>query len=127
MSKNIEQIVAETFEKFPTENTLYSTADGNVFIDENRAQLHAGVKGKYTIHTRVVDQKTLEPKKKTAQEIIAEIKEVTTLEALQEYVADEERKSVLKAIEERTAELTASLPENAPEIRGEEFLKKNDK
>jgi len=112
MSKNIEQIVAETFEKFPAENTLYATADGNVFIDENRAQLHAGVNGKYTTHTRVVEQKALEPKKKTAAELIAEIKEVETLEALQEYVADEKRKSVLEAIEERTAELVEVTAES---------------
>lgn len=112
MSKNIEQIVAETFEKFPTENTLYATADGNVFIDENRAQLHAGIKGKYTTHTRAVEPKALEAKKKTAAELIAEIKEVETLEALQEYVADEKRKSVLEAIEERTAELAKVTDES---------------
>ncbi|HZH70326.1 MAG TPA: hypothetical protein VFD80_07755 [Flavobacteriaceae bacterium] len=106
MKKDIKKIVAATFEKFPTVDTLYSTLDGNVFIEENRAELHAGLSGKYTTHERTGEDKTEVPPQRSAKELIAEIKEISIVEDLQKYVTDETRKSVLQAVENRIAELT---------------------
>lgn len=109
MKKDIKTIVNETFSKFPTVDTVYSTSDGNVFIEENRAQVHAGKDGKYFTHQRgpEVDQTTPQ---RGSKELIAEIKEVKTLEDLEQYVANENRATVLAAIEKRKTEIQKDVP-----------------
>ena len=105
MKKDIAQRVAATFKKFPTVDTVYATADGNVFIDKNRAAEHAGNKGKYTAYLRK-EEAPADETPKTVKELLAEIKEATTVEQLEKYTQDEHRKTVLEAVEKRTAELT---------------------
>lgn len=105
MKKDIKKIVVETFKKFPTVNTVYSTLDGNVFIEENRAKLHAGLSGKYTAHERSAEEKPEGVPQRSVKELTAEIKEISTVEDLQKYVTGETRKTVLEAVEKRTAEL----------------------
>ena len=111
MEKDIKKIVAETFEKFPTTDTVYATKDGNVFIEENRAKLHAGKDGKYSTHQRIITAVEETVPMRTVKELVAESKEVTAVDDLQKYVHGETRKTVLDAVEKRTAELVQAVEE----------------
>lgn len=117
--QKLEEKASVVFKDFPNANKVYATTDGNIFIEENRAWLHAGAKGKVIVMERpVVD----EPKKvKTAAEIIEEIKSATTTEQLHVFEKDEKRKTVLKAIEDKRTELTIDV--NRKEDDAEEEIK----
>jgi len=108
MKRDIKQIVEETFEKFPTAQQVFATSDGNVFLEENRAMLHAGKDGKYSTYTKDIEDTvdTSDVKLRGSKELIAEIKAVEQLEDLQKYITGETRKTVLDAVEKRTTELT---------------------
>lgn len=95
---------AETaLERFSNARSVFATTDGNVFLDRNRAELHAG-KG------RVIEVERSLPKieapaeqKITAKDAIALIADAT-LEDLSVF-ADDQRKSVREAYLKRLGEL----------------------
>lgn len=106
----IKNKVDETFKMFPDVDVLYATSDGNVFINKNYAELHANNNKGMNIETfvRPKEKEVVNIKPKSAEQLIKEITEVTSLEDLQNYVPGETRKTVLKAIEDRTNQLIAS-------------------
>ncbi|GGA84658.1 hypothetical protein GCM10008015_26800 [Flavobacterium palustre] len=97
----------EVFAQFPKANKVFATVDGNVFLQENYANMHAGAKGRVLPFDRPIEAVKEAVKAPTADEQIKAITAVTTLEALEPFKADT-RKSVMKAIEDKTAELTKS-------------------
>ena len=106
----IKNKVDETFKMFPDVDVLYATSDGNVFINKNYAELHANNNKGMNIEKFVRPKENLvvNIKPKSAEQLIKEITEVTSLEDLQNYVPGETRKTVLKVIEDRTNQLIAS-------------------
>lgn len=102
----IENNVAETFNEFPQTNKLYATLDGNVFIEENRAKLHATIKGQVLVFNRpneaAEDKETI--KLLSAKEAIALIEVADSLEDIEPYRADD-RKSVKAAFDKKLQEI----------------------
>lgn len=103
----LKELAKEVFEQFPNANTVFATVDGNVFLEKNRAEIHAGKTGRiFTIERPIVKEASKEVITK-ADDVIKLIAEVTTIEALDAFKADT-RKTVIKAVEDKTAELEAA-------------------
>lgn len=108
--EELKEIANGVFVEFPNANKVYATLDGNVFLDENRANLHAGVAGRVFPFDRpieVVAVSTDKPKQ-TAAEIIATIELATSLEELQPFETDK-RATVIKALEAKREALIKAI------------------
>lgn len=115
--KNIEALKKEAagiFAVNPDEKKLLATADGQFFLEKNRnaAEFHArkqGGKVPLTIHEieadEVQEKKEVTPKL-SAEERIAKINEMQTIEEVEAALIDEKAKTVKTAGEERIAALT---------------------
>ncbi|QAA81408.1 hypothetical protein EI546_06545 [Aequorivita sp. H23M31] len=91
------------FERFPDATTVFATTDGNVFLDRNRAELHAGKGRVIAIDRTLPEPEAPEAPKMNAKDSIALIQEAT-LEDLSAF-ANDERKTVQEAYQNRLAEL----------------------
>lgn len=95
-------------------NRVYATADGQMFLLENRAQLHAGKGVVYEIHTDEagVSQEEEPAAELTVKEIEKAVKETADLDLLAMMLSDEvagkNRKTAVQAITERMDELNAT-------------------
>lgn len=112
----LEALAKETFKQYPDAKKVYATVDGNVFLSENRANLNAGKKGTVFTFENAISQeeKQAENDDKKASDVqpkaveqIADINLATTLEDLEVFKSDE-RATVVKALEAKTAELKAN-------------------
>ncbi len=108
--KELKEIANGTFAEFPNAKKAYATTDGNVFLEENRARLHAGAKGTVVpfdrpIETEETGKADAPAKPAKAEDQIKAIGEATTLEELEKFKSDT-RATVVKALEAKTAELT---------------------
>lgn len=111
----LEELAKETFKKYPKARKVFATVDGNIFLDENRADLHAGKKGTVIPldNPTSIEEKEAEKDEKIsdaqpkAVEQIASINAAVSLEAL-EIFKEDKRATVVKALEAKTAELTAN-------------------
>jgi hypothetical protein len=101
--QELEQLAQPTLEQFPDVNEVYATTDGNVFVSENLANLHATSKGRVLVIARkpnaVVDVK------QTAADIISILESAKTLEEINPYASDK-RKTVKDAYDKAFAEIT---------------------
>lgn len=98
----------DVFAQFPNAKKVYATSDGNVFLEVNRANLHAGAKGKvYPFDKPAAASKEDEGQTYplNAKNTIAAIKAVEKIEDLEQYKTDE-RTSVIAALTEKTNQLT---------------------
>lgn len=114
---NKEQLQEEAnkvFDQFPNAKRVFATADGNVFLQENRANLHAGKKGSVYPFDRPIEKKednevnTEKPAKAKlpkADDQIKAIFEAKTLEELEAFKSDE-RVTVKGALEAKIEELS---------------------
>lgn len=92
------------FERFRNADSLFATTDGNLFLSRNRAELHAGAKGRViTIDRPLPEPEAPKTPKMNAKEAIAQIADAS-LEALAAF-ADDERKTVQEAYQNRLEEL----------------------
>lgn len=110
--EELQESANKVFEQFPNAKKVYATLDGNTFLDENRARLHAG-KGMVVPFEKPVptpDEQTTKPK--TAPELIEEINLLESKEALEALEINETRKTVLESITKRKAVLEANLKGN---------------
>ncbi|MBF6607761.1 MAG: hypothetical protein ITG00_03380, partial [Flavobacterium sp.] len=82
----------DALKQFPTVNKVYATVDGNVFVDKNRAELHAGPKGRVLPFERTIEVAPREYDL-NAKDTIAAIKATAKIEDLEAFKSDE-RKSV---------------------------------
>lgn len=104
------------FENHPTLESYSKTSDGIAFFNPHDAQAHAkSLKDKRIETVFKADLKSAEKTKSAdkplkAEEVIAAIKEVSTIEGLDVFISDE-RKTVKDALTARKAELEALIQE----------------
>lgn len=95
----LKQKAEPVFDRFTNAESVFATTDGNVFLDRNRAELHAG-KGRVIQFDRPVPApEAPEEPKMTAKDAIALI-ETAALEDLAAF-ADDQRKTVQEAYQKR--------------------------
>ena len=114
MSKTNEELRQESasiFEQFPKATTLFATRDGQFFLDQNRAKLHAGKGQVVEIHKDEDDTEEGQAIALNAKETAKQIMEVKTIPELEFYAYDT-RVAVKKAYERRLAELSISTCNN---------------
>jgi hypothetical protein len=104
-------IANDVFRRFPNENKVYVTSDGQAFLNESHAKNHAaknrtGKELKLEAFLRVEEQKDAE---KTAAQWIELIATLTEVKDVQDILdgekAGKKRKSILEAAEKKIAEL----------------------
>ena len=109
--EELKKLSIKVFEQFPESKELYAAVDGNIFVNNNRAQLHVGVKGKFHTIKRseviVEKTKTEQPQTLNAQKSISKIAEATNIEEIKVF-KDDERKTVKEAYDKKVVELTKS-------------------
>lgn len=98
----LKDLAQTAFEQYPNAKQVFATEDGQCFLMLNRAELHAGPKGKVYPFERETSEKVIAL---NAKDTIAAIKATETLEGLEVYKADE-RVSVVEAYNKRKVELT---------------------
>jgi hypothetical protein len=105
----LKELANSVFEQYPSATKVFATVDGNVFLEENRANIHAGAKGRVLPFNKPLVKEEKADKKKTplADDQIKAIAEVTKLEDLEVFKTDG-RATVVKALQDKTAELTAA-------------------
>lgn len=99
----LKELANGVLEQFPNAKEVYATSDGNVFLSENRANLHAGKEGKvypFKREEKVAAETTLK-----AADAIVKIQSATSVEDLEAFKTDE-RKSVKEAYDKKVQELT---------------------
>jgi hypothetical protein len=107
----LKELASKVFTQYPDANEVFATVDGNIFLQRNRADIHAGEKGRVLPIERPIaavgddSKKDKTGIKLSAEEAIKAIALVETLEALEPFKADT-RSTVIKAVENKTAELT---------------------
>ncbi|WP_166964611.1 hypothetical protein [Yeosuana marina] len=106
----LEKKAQDVFKDYPKADKVFATTDGQFFLDENRANLHAGAKGKVI---EIANEDTSESndtnKPKNAEALITEAKTIETID-LVESAKDIEakgknRSTVIAAYDARIAEL----------------------
>lgn len=125
----IKENVVKAFEDFPETDTVYATSDGQVFLNKNRAELHATPKGKVYPYNRSDFVQKEEPLKEdkavlNAKSTVEAIKEATTLDELKAF-EDDTRKTVLEALDKRKAELLEELEVTSESVTGSDVEKQN--
>lgn len=105
--EEIEAAVAGAFEAYPDAKKVFATSDGNTFLVENHAKLHAGPKGK--VYTYERDSETESEKGKdvvrlaSAKDVIKAIEGAQTIDELFAH-KDDTRKTVKEAFDKKAAE-----------------------
>lgn len=125
-TEELQEKAKATFEQFPTVTEVYATPDGNIFVQRNHAELHAGTQGRIIPITRPIeteakpkaskaaDQQTgKEAETLNATETVKLIKAAKTVEGLKAFEADT-RETVVKALAKKRAELEATPPTGEP-------------
>lgn len=107
--EELKESANSVFEQYPNATKVFATVDGNIFLDENRANIHAGAKGRVLPFDKplVKEEKADATKNPSAADQIKAISEVTKLEDLEPFKADS-RATVVKAVQDKTAELSAA-------------------
>jgi hypothetical protein len=113
---NSKAIAKDVFARFPAENKVYVTSDGQAFLNESHARNHAvsnrkgqELKMEAFLRDGVEKEAEKEPEK-TAAQLIEIITAATSVEDVQGILSAEKagksRKSVIEAAEKRITELT---------------------
>lgn len=102
--EELKEKANELFAKNPDLKKAFATTDGNVFISENRAKLHAG-KGNVIVFENSLNDEGPQKETLNVKETIALINQAASLEDLVVFETDE-RKGVKEALEKKTTELT---------------------
>lgn len=115
-NKELQAKADRVFAEFPKAEKVYATTDGNVFLEENRANLHAK-KGKVIPFDRPLSPEPLKEDNKdvkyTAVQAIELIKEADLVGLAQ--FANDTRKTVVEAYQARLEELGVSNQDNPKE------------
>ncbi|MDQ8012038.1 MAG: hypothetical protein REI96_06300 [Flavobacterium nitrogenifigens] len=107
----LKDLANKIFAQYPDANQVFATVDGNIFLERNRADIHAGAKGRVLVIDRPIAEVSDDSKKDknstklSAEDSIKAIALVETIEALEPFRADK-RATVIKAVEDKIAELT---------------------
>jgi hypothetical protein len=104
--EELEKKALAFFDKNTEVKSVYATSDGNVFLNENRAKMHAGKGNVYTFKSEdTSEDNSKEVKTLNTKDTISAIKLAETVEALAPFAIDE-RKSVTEAYIKRLEQLT---------------------
>lgn len=113
--EQLEKKANKVFADYPNAKKVYATADGNCFLLENRANMHAGPKGTVLTFERPVKKEVEKPQEATGEskgttptkavDVIAAITKAESLEALKEFESDK-RATVVAAFRAKGDELT---------------------
>ena len=110
--KDLENIAKDVFKRFPSENKVFVTSDGQAFLNEAHAKNHAmnnrtGKELKLETFLREAEGDTTE---KSAAEWIEYIATLTDVNAVKDILDGEskgkKRKSIVDAAEKKIAELS---------------------
>lgn len=111
----LEKKAQAVFKDYPKANKVFATTDGQFFLDENRANLHAGAKGKVIeISNDGTDEDNADNsnKPKSAEALINEAKTIETIEAVEAAKEVEakgkNRSTVIAAYDARIEELKSA-------------------
>ncbi|RLZ08595.1 hypothetical protein [Faecalibacter macacae] len=111
---------------------VFCTTDGQIFLEENRADLHAKSEEKMAVfafqnpraNEEVVEAETEISLKESAGYLIGAFQLVTDVELLKKFLAEEQegkkRKTVLEVLESRIAELATEGIEGTEDVEGSE-------
>jgi len=111
----LKTIANDVFKRFPNENKVFVTSDGQAFLNEAYAKNHAvknasGKELKLETFLREGETKPGADAPKTAEELIAAINSATELEVVKTILeaenAGKKRKTVLDAADAKIAELS---------------------
>lgn len=109
--EELKELANTTFKQFPNAEHVHATVDGNTFLERNRADIHAGPKGRvFTFDRPIVTESEDSNKEKTAkiklsaEDSIKAIGLAETLEDLKPFETDT-RATVVKALQDKKAEL----------------------
>jgi hypothetical protein len=106
----------DVFKTYPTAEKIFASNDGQFFLEENRAALHAKSlkKGQYfeiENEGEASADNSKDSKSKSAEDLIADAKDIETTEAVEAAIVLEtegkNRKTVLAAYDARIQELKA--------------------
>lgn len=111
--QELEQLAQTTFEQFPNTNEVYATSDGNIFLSENLANLHATSKGRVLRITSKKNDVLLSSTELTAAEIVAVLEQATTLQEIIPYQFD--KRATVKTAVEKAFEKLANVQKNETE------------
>ncbi|HUH25010.1 MAG TPA: hypothetical protein VLY87_00145 [Flavobacterium sp.] len=104
------------FKNHPSLESYFKTADGVAFFNMHNAQAHARSLADKRIQTvfkadlKIIEETKASTKPLKAEDVIASIKEVASIEELEEFQNDE-RKTVKEALATKKAELEALIQE----------------
>lgn len=108
----LEKKAQEVFKNYPKAKKVFATTDAQFFLDQNRANLHAGAKGKVIeVVNDVIEEDTQDTsiKPKSAEALINEAKSIETIEAVEAAKEVEakgkNRSTVIAAYDARIDEL----------------------
>ena len=113
----LKTIANDVFKRFPNENKVFVTSDGQAFLNESHAKNHAknnrtGKELKLEVFLREEEKKPEGSAPKTAEELIAGINSATEIDEVNAILmaenAGKKRKTVLDAAEAKIAELSKS-------------------
>lgn len=107
MKKEIIEAAVAVFEAYPNAKQVFITPDGLAFLAEDRAMLHNKefITVKRGEVMEVKEVKTPAADKKSAEQLIADMPSVATIEELDVIAKGEKRKTVLDAVAAQTAVL----------------------
>jgi hypothetical protein len=127
----IKDNVAKAFESYPEAKEVYATSDGQVFLREDRARLHATQKGKVYPFNRAdffsepeKDSTATSSKPLPAADVIEAIK-TSSLKELEQYESDN-RKTVKDALEKRKAQLISEIDTFSEQVSDEKSEEETD-
>ncbi|WP_417366888.1 hypothetical protein [Flavobacterium beibuense] len=133
-TSELKEKANEVFAQYPTVNEVYATPDGNVFIQKNRAELHAKQKD---IRVKPFERELKGDSKATKTETVQAVERpnvtdtqklidaVTTLEGLDEYRQDD-RKTVQKAVAAKEAALKDASNDDTDKEKQSEAKAENE-
>ncbi|MFY0714124.1 hypothetical protein J1D01_10635 [Seonamhaeicola sp. NFXS20] len=110
----LEKKAQAVFKNYPKAKKVFATTDGQFFLDQNRANLHAGAKGKVIEINDVIEEETEDTsiKPKSAEALINEAKSIETIEAVEAAKEVEtkgkNRSTVIAAYDARIDELKSA-------------------
>lgn len=107
--KELAVKAAEVLKMYPNQKEVFATTDGQVFLDKNRAELHAKPNklqaypfDRFGVSAESSDAPEYD---KNAKDTIADVRVLETVEELEVLKTGEGRKTVLASIEDRLKEL----------------------
>ncbi len=124
----LKEQATEVFEQYPNTEALYATSDGQFFLKQNRADLHAN-ENKLSVMTIEKDWKTDSAKDETEKKpahpvsvkvLQAKVKDTSDVEELKRWLKEEQalehpRKTAFACLEERIKELEEQNTEKTNE------------